>query len=143
MLKALAHARIRRNGKVNPGALPCGALFSRHRPRPRYTHRAMAAEQPASIAASPAAGQRVSHEGQTFTTVREGQAYILVPPNARTSIDPKSKAKAGEHRLDAAPVFSFFVWRSPFNMADARVQKVVPNRRKTSSITPFSNSIAT
>lgn len=51
----------------------------------------------ASIAADPKAGQEVEHGGKTYTTVREGKAYILVPPNAQTLVDPQAKPKAGEH----------------------------------------------
>lgn len=53
---------------------------------------------PVQITSAPARGQIVQHEGKTYTTIQEGKAYILVPPNARTSVDPqaKSKANAGE-----------------------------------------------
>lgn len=44
---------------------------------------------PVQITAVPAAGQSVSHNGTIFKTIKEGSAYILVPPNARTSIDPQ------------------------------------------------------
>ena len=54
---------------------------------------------PVQITAAPVNGQLVEHNGKIFNTIREGNAYILVPPNARTSLDPqaKGKAKAGEH----------------------------------------------
>ena len=45
---------------------------------------------PVQITAAPAAGQSVEHDGKVFTTVKEGSAYILVPPNARTSVDPQN-----------------------------------------------------
>lgn len=51
----------------------------------------------AAITADPKAGQSIEHEGRTYTTVREGRAFILVPPNAQTSVDPQAKPKAGEH----------------------------------------------
>jgi tRNA (guanine26-N2/guanine27-N2)-dimethyltransferase len=43
---------------------------------------------PVQITATPAVGQSVEHNGKTFNTVKEGSAYILVPPNAQTSVDP-------------------------------------------------------
>lgn len=59
--------------------------------------RTMATQNAVPISAPPAAGQLVEQEGKIFDTVREGRAYILVPPNTRTSVDPQAKAKAGEH----------------------------------------------
>ena len=56
------------------------------------THRlwsTMASEPyPVQITSVPAAGQLVNHDGKVFKTVKEGSAYILVPPNAQTSVDP-------------------------------------------------------
>lgn len=50
------------------------------------------------ITAAPLTDQLVEHNGKVFTNVREGRAYILVPPNARTAVDPQQKkTKAGEH----------------------------------------------
>ena len=43
---------------------------------------------PVQITATPAAGQSVEHNGKIFTTIKEGSAYILVPPNSPTSVDP-------------------------------------------------------
>ena len=57
----------------------------------------MAAQDAVRITAPPAAGQEVEHDRKVFTTVKEGKAYILVPPKARTSVDPQTKSKAGEH----------------------------------------------
>ena len=58
----------------------------------------MATQQdPVPITAGPLKGQLVEHDGKVLTTIREGKAYILVPPNARTAVDPKAKSKAGEH----------------------------------------------
>ena len=45
---------------------------------------------PVQITATPAAGQSVQHDGKILTTIKEGSAYILVPPKARTSVDPQS-----------------------------------------------------
>ena len=70
------------------------------RTAPRFQKRTMATnDAPAEITAAPVAKQLVEHNGTVFTTVREGSAYILVPPDARTSADPKGKSKAGEHFL--------------------------------------------
>jgi tRNA (guanine26-N2/guanine27-N2)-dimethyltransferase len=49
---------------------------------------------PASIADKPAAGQVVEHNGNTYTTVQEGLAYILIPPDTPVLTDPKA-AKDG------------------------------------------------
>ena len=62
---------------------------------PRLQKKTMATQDsPVPITAAPSAGQSVEHNGKVFTTVREGKAYILVPPNARTSLDPQAKSKA-------------------------------------------------
>lgn len=53
---------------------------------------------PVPITSPPAKDQNVTHEGKTYTTVQEGKAYILVPPNARTSVNPNAKAKADEEQ---------------------------------------------
>ena len=60
---------------------------------------------PVPIKSAPSAGQSVEHNGRVYTTIREGQAYILVPPNAQTSLDPQAKSKAGEH-IQLKSVFS-------------------------------------
>ncbi|EGP88635.1 uncharacterized protein MYCGRDRAFT_69290 [Zymoseptoria tritici IPO323] len=52
----------------------------------------------ATISSKPAAGQMIEHEGNNYDTVREGQAYILIPPNTQIHVNPQAKAaKAGEH----------------------------------------------
>lgn len=51
------------------------------------------------LTATPQEGQLVQHDGLTYRTIREGLAYILVPPNAKTSQDPRTKPKAGEPRI--------------------------------------------
>ena len=76
-------------------------LYAFPSPRvPSLTNTANMAEgetvTPVAITAAPVAKQLVEHEGKTYTTVKEGLAYILVPPNARTSVDPQAKSKAGE-----------------------------------------------
>ncbi|KAK8200043.1 S-adenosyl-L-methionine-dependent methyltransferase [Phyllosticta capitalensis] len=59
---------------------------------------------PASLCDPPKAGQYVQHEGKEYTTVREGLAHILIPPNAATSTDPKKAAK-GESEEERQKVF--------------------------------------
>ena len=54
-------------------------------------------EPPVPVTASPKRDQLVEHNGKVFKTVQEGKAYVLVAPNARTSVDPKAKVKAGKH----------------------------------------------
>lgn len=57
----------------------------------------MATQAAMPLNATPAAGQIIEHDGKTYETVREGQAYILIPPNTQRGVDPKAKVKAGEH----------------------------------------------
>ncbi|GAB7350640.1 hypothetical protein MBLNU459_g1203t1 [Dothideomycetes sp. NU459] len=57
------------------------------------------------IAAAPAHGQLVEHNGVTYGTVKEGLAHILVPPNARTSTDPQAKNKTDEESQQTQNVF--------------------------------------
>lgn len=55
----------------------------------------------------PADGQLVEHNGATYSTIREGQAYILIPPNTQLSVNPQAnKAKAGEPLFRLEPVLS-------------------------------------
>ncbi|KAK4956547.1 RNA methyltransferase tRNA(m5U54)methyltransferase [Elasticomyces elasticus] len=56
----------------------------------------MATQQTASLHDAPATDQLVQHDGKTYQTIREGKAYILIPPNTRTSQNPQAKPKAGE-----------------------------------------------
>ncbi|KAK4547520.1 hypothetical protein LTR36_000476 [Oleoguttula mirabilis] len=65
----------------------------------------MAMHTPVPISASPDAGQLVAHEGTVYDTVREGRAYILIPPNTRTSVDPQAKAKTGDGSKKPQNVF--------------------------------------
>lgn len=65
-------------------------------------HTSSAEHSCAALSDSPQEGQSVSHKGKHFTTVKEGLAFILVPENARTSLDPK-KTKDDDH--DAQSVF--------------------------------------
>ncbi|KAF2487956.1 S-adenosyl-L-methionine-dependent methyltransferase [Neohortaea acidophila] len=53
-------------------------------------------DAPASITAAPLRDQLVQYDGKILKTVQEGKAYILVPPNARTSLDPQANAKADD-----------------------------------------------
>ncbi|WPG99774.1 tRNA (guanine(26)-N(2))-dimethyltransferase, mitochondrial-like protein [Acrodontium crateriforme] len=52
-----------------------------------------AAQSPVPLSATPIAGQLVEHQGKTYETIQEGQAFILIPPNTRKSQDPQSKGK--------------------------------------------------
>jgi tRNA (guanine26-N2/guanine27-N2)-dimethyltransferase len=56
----------------------------------------MAEQDPVPLTAAPAADQLVQHDGKTYRTIREGQAYILVPPKARTELDPRIAKEATE-----------------------------------------------
>lgn len=56
----------------------------------------------ATISDPPLAGQRIDHNGKTYTTIQEGLAYILVPPGAPLLTDPKA-AKNGP--LESQNVF--------------------------------------
>lgn len=56
----------------------------------------MAEQESVSLTAAPAADQLVEHEGKVYTTIREGQAYILVPPKARTELNPRVAKEASE-----------------------------------------------
>ncbi|KAK6412561.1 RNA methyltransferase tRNA(m5U54)methyltransferase, partial [Oleoguttula sp. CCFEE 5521] len=56
----------------------------------------MAEQTTVSITAEPKSDQLVGNEGKTYRTIREGKAYILVPPKAWTGIDPKAAAKDSE-----------------------------------------------
>ena len=57
---------------------------------------------PASVSDSPAADQAVLHEDRTYTTIKEGLAYILIPPDAPLSQDPSLPKR------DAGPAQSVF-----------------------------------
>lgn len=69
---------------------------TRHHPNHLFYRTIMAA---VPMLASPAANQFVEHEGKVYDTVREGRAYILIPPNTRTAVDPKAKANTSERFL--------------------------------------------
>ncbi|TID25169.1 TRM-domain-containing protein [Venturia nashicola] len=43
---------------------------------------------PASISDPPSANQRILHDGKVYTTIKEGLAYVLIPPDAPLSQDP-------------------------------------------------------
>lgn len=50
------------------------------------------ASEAVSISAAPAENQVIAHDGKRFTTVREGQAFILVPESAKKPENEKAKA---------------------------------------------------
>lgn len=49
-----------------------------------------------TIHSIPAPGQLISHNGKDYMTVKEGLAYILVPPTAKDDGKPKRKPAKGE-----------------------------------------------
>lgn len=62
--------------------------------------RTMASIETVSLSASPAEGQVIAHDGKTYTTVREGLAYILIPVDSSSTVDPKLNGKTG---MDTSP----------------------------------------
>lgn len=54
----------------------------------------------ATLGSKPAAGQTIHHQGKDYTTIKEGLAYILVPPNAKKLNDPKEGSKKKRERGD-------------------------------------------
>lgn len=56
----------------------------------------MADQESVPLSTAPAVDQLVQHNGKTYRTIREGQAYILVPPKARTELDPRIAKEATE-----------------------------------------------
>ncbi|KAM0721159.1 hypothetical protein Q7P37_003446 [Cladosporium fusiforme] len=58
----------------------------------------MADQTAVPLTAAPAADQLVEHDGKIYRTIREGQAYILVPPKARTELDPRIAKEASENQ---------------------------------------------
>lgn len=63
------------------------------------TSAAATIEKAEPITATPAAGQLIEHEGKTYETVREGQAYILIPPNTQKHVNPQAKVKDGDETV--------------------------------------------
>ncbi|GAB7346201.1 hypothetical protein MBLNU457_4939t1 [Dothideomycetes sp. NU457] len=63
------------------------------------------AEGVATVNSPPKEGQLVEHQGTTYTTIKEGLAHILVPPGARTSVDPQAKRQPTEEADQAQNVF--------------------------------------
>ena len=51
---------------------------------------------PVPLSTTPAVGQLVEHEAKIYETVREGGAYILIPPNTQKHVDPQAKLAEGE-----------------------------------------------
>ena len=45
---------------------------------------------PVPLTTAPKDNQNVEHESALYTTIREGRAYILIPPNAPRLLDPKT-----------------------------------------------------
>ncbi|KNG46938.1 TRM-domain-containing protein [Stemphylium lycopersici] len=67
------------------------------------------ADAPAqTIDAMPQAGQHISHEGQEYTTIKEGLAHILVPHDVPTSTDPRlSKEETQKQQVFYNPIQQF------------------------------------
>lgn len=60
----------------------------------------------ATIDSAPAVGQSFEHAGKSYTTVKEGLAYIMVPPNTRTEQDPRgNKKQTDDDEQQAQSVF--------------------------------------
>ncbi|PVI07348.1 N2,N2-dimethylguanosine tRNA methyltransferase [Periconia macrospinosa] len=68
----------------------------------------MADAQSVTLDASPRPGQIVSHEGEHYTTIKEGLAHILVPDGTPTSTDPKlSKEDTQRQQVFYNPIQQF------------------------------------
>jgi len=52
-----------------------------------------------TIDSPPEHGQSIVHEGSTYTTIKEGLAFILVPPQAKAAAEQKDKV--GSNKADA------------------------------------------
>lgn len=87
---------------ITSGRLKCApASFQRLMATATTTHpqpdEGGAAPAPvASISDRPRAGQLVEHEGKKYTTIKEGLAYILIPPTVRLQQRPTSKQSPDE-----------------------------------------------
>lgn len=68
-----------------------------HSTQPAMADTAAASSVPASLSDPPRPGQRVLHDGREYTTVKEGKAHVLFPPNSATSTDPKKQGKHDEN----------------------------------------------
>jgi tRNA (guanine26-N2/guanine27-N2)-dimethyltransferase len=69
--------------------------FTPGRRKAMANHAPMAA---APITAPPVAGQLVEHDGKVLTTVKEGLAYILIPPEAPLLTNPTANPSDGPQR---------------------------------------------
>ncbi len=68
----------------------------------------MAGADTLSIDAAPQAGQNIKHNGQQYTTIKEGFAHILVPHGVPTSTDPKmSKEETQRQQVFYNPIQQF------------------------------------
>lgn len=76
-----------------------------HSAKPTMAETSTASTAPASLADPPLPAQRVLHDGKEYTTVKEGMAHILIPPNTATSVDPKKHAKSGNDDEQKQSVF--------------------------------------
>ncbi|EMC92670.1 hypothetical protein BAUCODRAFT_77281 [Baudoinia panamericana UAMH 10762] len=69
--------------------------------------RTMAGSAAVPLSATPKPGQTVEHDGKTYDTVREGLAYILIPPNTRTSVDPQANSSELPQNVFYNPIQQF------------------------------------
>ncbi|KIW08292.1 N2,N2-dimethylguanosine tRNA methyltransferase [Verruconis gallopava] len=100
---------------ARPLSLPKLRSFE-NRSRPRYTMMATAKPKtepesapvtnaaPVDITAPPADGQTVQHGDKTYTTVQEGLAYILIPPDTPRLLDPKTHANEPSQSVFYNPI---------------------------------------
>lgn len=66
------------------------------------------ASSPNTIDAAPLGGQNISHDGQAYTTIKEGLAHILVPHGVPTSMDPRmSKEDTQKQQVFYNPIQQF------------------------------------
>jgi tRNA (guanine26-N2/guanine27-N2)-dimethyltransferase len=81
---------------------PCLVFYLRHTSTFKFSTMAesVPAKTPVPLTAKPAVGQLVEHHGQTYTTIKEGLAYVLIPPEATLLTDP-NKVRDGTHKAQS------------------------------------------
>lgn len=94
--------RLRQHFLFSPFPLPTTFLAHRCTGRTllersaRRHNSTMTEKIPVKLEDEPKEGQLVTHQDKTFRTIREGRAFILVPPEARTELDPKATGPGNE-----------------------------------------------
>jgi tRNA (guanine26-N2/guanine27-N2)-dimethyltransferase len=71
-----------------------------------YSIQEMSSE-PVDITAPPLAGQRISHNGKEYTTIKEGLAYILIPSSASTVPQTSPKGENEPQSVFYNPIQQF------------------------------------